>query len=395
MPPTKTFFNPEVEKRETPFYTQMMQIRLIEDSAEWNNALLGLGATLYHSWEWGQLRSTEGWRAWRVLASDSSSPRAAVQVLQRGLPIPGLSILSAPRGIAARPDDRESVLLIGKWLKDFVRARHAILLRMDPFLLDSDEHQRALYRDAGFVDLPDQWSRWNLPRSNMVVDIGNSKEHVLAKMARNHRGNISRSSRSGLEIRVGSETDQFQQFYDLLLKTSRRQAFALRTFHYYREVRDKLLRSGKGELFLAYNSGKLVAGILCAYFSKTCHYLYGGFDWDARQAHPNEVLHWQAIQWAKDRGCTEYDLMGSGTRYPPHEGNLGFGMYTFKKGFGAELRYLIGYFDLPGNAVLYKLFRFAESDILRGPLYNAAVKARARLLRAPVPPEKSLKAGSA
>jgi peptidoglycan pentaglycine glycine transferase (the first glycine) len=372
-----------------------MQIRLIENSTEWNNALLDLSATLYHSWEWGELRATEGWRAWRVLASDSSSPRAAVQVLQRGLPIPGLSILSAPRGIAARPDDRESVLLIGKWLKDFVRQRRAILLRMDPFIPDTDQQQRALHRDAGFVDLPDQWSRWNLPRSNMVVDISGSKEQILAKMTRTHRGNISRSSRSGLEIRAGSENGQFQEFYSLLLKTSRRQNFAIRTFQYYCEVRDKLLRSGNGELFLAYDSGKLVAGILCAYFSKTCHYLYGGFDWDARHAHPNEVLHWHAIQWAKDRGCTEYDLVGSGTRYPPQEGNLGFGIYTFKKGFCAELHYLVGYLDLPGNAVLYRLFRFAESDILRGPLFNAAVKARARFLRAPGPPEKSLKADSA
>ena len=372
-----------------------MQIRLIEDSTEWNNALLDLGATLYHSWEWGELRATAGWRAWRVLASDGSTPRAAVQVLERRLPIPGLSILSAPRGIAARREDREPVLLVGKWLKDFVRQRRAILLRMDPFIPDTDEQQRALHRDAGFVDLPDQWSRWNLPRSNMVVDISGSKEQILANMRRRYREYVSRATRSGLVTRAGLEIEQLREFYDLLLKTSRRQNFALRTFQYYCEVRDKLLRSGRGELLLAYDSGKLVAGILCTYFSKTWYYLYGGFDWDARQAHPNEVLHWHAIQWAKDRGCTEYDLMGSGTRYPPQEGNLGFGIYTFKKGFGAELHYLIGYFDLPGNAMLYKLFRFAESDVLRGPLFNAAVKARGRFLRGPGPPEKSLKAGSA
>lgn len=393
--PTKHLLNREVEKRATPFYTQAMQIRLIEDSTEWNNALLDLGATLYHSWDWGQLRATEGWRAWRVLASDGSSPRAAVQVLERRLPIPGLSILSAPRGIAARRDDREPVLLIGKWLKGFVRARHAIVLRMDPFIPDTDDEQRSLHREAGFIDLPYQWSRWNLPRANMTVNIGGSREEILARMRRSHREYIYRASRSGLVVKAGSEIEQMRQFFDLLVKTSQRQHFALRTFQYYCEVRDKLLRSGNGELFVAYDSEKAVAGILCAYFSKTCHYLYGGFDWESRQARPNEALHWQAIQWAKDRGCTEYDLLGSGTRNPPKEGNPGFGIYTFKKGFGADLHYLIGYFDLPGNALLYKLFRFAETDILRGPLYDAAVKARARLLRGPGSSEKSLKAGPA
>lgn len=371
-----------------------MQIRMIDKSGEWNGALRNLGGTLYHSWEWGEARSTQGWRAWRILASESDSPRAAVQVLERRLPILGLSILYAPRGIAARIDDYESVIAVGKWLKDFVRQRRGILLRADPFILNTDERQKALYREGGFIDLPHEWSRWNMPRSNMNVDISGTEEQILSNMRRRYREYISRAARSGLVIKAGCEGDQLRDFYSLLLKTSERQHFAVRDFKYYLEVRERFLRSGMGELFLGYDAagGKAVAGILCAYFSRTCYYLYGGFDWDSRQAHPNEPLHWQAIRWAKDRGCTEYDLMGSGTRNPPQEGNAGFGIYTFKKGFGAELRYLIGYFDLPGNALLYKLFRFAEEN-MRGRLFDGAVKARAFFLRGPAPAKKRLGAG--
>jgi lipid II:glycine glycyltransferase (peptidoglycan interpeptide bridge formation enzyme) len=359
-----------------------MQIRPIENSEEWNSALVQLGGTLYQCWEWGELRSTQGWRAWRFLVGDSLHPRAAVQVLERRLPILGLSILYAPRGIAVSPSDREAFVSVGTWLKEFVRQRRAILLRVDPYTLDGDDEQRALLLKVGFVGLADQWSRWNLPRSNMIVDISGSKEQILAKMRRSHREYIYRASRSGLVIKSGTELEQLREFYDLLLKTSQRQNFALRDFQYYCQVREKLLISGRGQLFLAYDTGKAVAGIFCTCFATTCHYLHGGFDWGSRQSRPNEALHWQAIQWAKDRGCTKYDLLGSSTRYPPQEGNPGYGIYVFKKGFGAELDYLVGYFDLAGNSVMYRLLRLVESN-MRGPLFDAAVKIRSKFIRTP------------
>jgi lipid II:glycine glycyltransferase (peptidoglycan interpeptide bridge formation enzyme) len=370
-----------------------MQIRIIGESREWNSALRSLGGTLYQSWEWGELRSTQGWRAWRILASDPDSPRAAVQVLERRLPILGLSILYAPRGIVTRLDDHESVMSVGTWLKNFVRQRRAILLRADPFILDTYQQQRNSHLDAGFINLPHEWSRWNMSRANMNVDISGTEEQILSNMKRSHRYNIHRASRGGLVIRAGCEIDQLREFYSLLLKTSQRQHFAVRSFKYFLEVREKILRPGMGELFLGYNVplGKAVAGIICAYFSRTCYYLYGGFDWESRQAQANEPLHWQAIKWARDQGCTEYDLAGSGTQNPPQEGNAGFSIYNFKKGFGAELRYLVGYFDLPGNAILYKSFRFAE-DHMRGRIFDAAVKARAIFLRAPASAKKSLEA---
>jgi peptidoglycan pentaglycine glycine transferase (the first glycine) len=381
VPPTKTFFNPEVEKRETPFYTQMMQIRLIEDSAEWNNALLDLSATLYHSWEWGELVATDGWRVWRVLASDGSSPRAAVQVLERRLPIPGLSILYAPRGIATRPSDSESFISVGTWLKDFVRRRRAILLRADPLILDTSNEERALHRTAEFVDLPNQWSRWNQSRSNMVVDIKGTEQEILRKMRPKHRQHINRALRDGHLIPAQSETPQLREFHDLLLKSSERQGFAARPFNYLCHVRQKLVAEERGLLLLARKGDRAVAGMMCTRFGSVCYFLYGGFDWKERQVHAMEVLHWKAIQWAKSVGCTHYDLGGSGTRYPPQEGNLGFGLYDFKKGLGAELRYLLGYFDMPGNMLLYKLFRLGEENMLRGPLFNTAVRARTWFLR--------------
>jgi lipid II:glycine glycyltransferase (peptidoglycan interpeptide bridge formation enzyme) len=228
----------------------------------------------------------------------------------------------------------------------------------------------------------------------MTVDISGSEKQIWSNIRRQHREYISRASRHGLVTNMGFESEHLREFYDLLLKTSQRQQFAVRDFQYYRAVRETLLCSGKGQLFLAYDAGRAVAGIICACFSKKCHYLYGGFDWESRQLRPNETLHWQAIRWAKDQGCTEYDLGGSGTRYPPEEGNPGFGIYTFKRGFGAELHYLLGYFDIPGNMLLYKLFRLAEEN-MRGPLYDAAVKARSWFLRALASRKRNVKAGNA
>jgi lipid II:glycine glycyltransferase (peptidoglycan interpeptide bridge formation enzyme) len=125
-----------------------------------------------------------------------------------------------------------------------------------------------------------------------------------------------------------------------------------------------LLTEGEGLVFLARYEQRAVAGALCARFGRRCHYLYGGFDWEFRRAEASEALQWSAIQWAKDAGCRWYDTGGAGTSYPPNEGNPGFGVYNYKKGFGAAVCYSAGLFDLVNSRTGYEVFRFFERRAL-------------------------------
>jgi lipid II:glycine glycyltransferase (peptidoglycan interpeptide bridge formation enzyme) len=80
--------------------------------------------------------------------------------------------------------------------------------------------------------------------------------------------------------------------------------------------------------------------------------------------HPAESLHWEIIRWARSRGCIFYDLGGTGTDYPPREDNPNYSLYHFKKGFGAKLHYLTGYYDLVFRKGTYTAFRALEERAL-------------------------------
>ena len=85
---------------------------------------------------------------------------------------------------------------------------------------------------------------------------------------------------------------------------------------------------------------------------------------------PTYALQWAAIQWAKAKGCTSYDLWGA----PDHDEDVLeadftersdglWGVYRFKRGFGGQLKRAVGAWDRvyrPGLYQLYKL-RFGVS----------------------------------
>jgi lipid II:glycine glycyltransferase (peptidoglycan interpeptide bridge formation enzyme) len=75
------------------------------------------------------------------------------------------------------------------------------------------------------------------------------------------------------------------------------------------------------------------------------------------------LLQWEAMRWAKARGCRVYDLWGI-----PDESEsvleAGFaarndglwGVYRFKRGFGGENARTVGAWDLPLQPFVYRLY---------------------------------------
>ena len=75
------------------------------------------------------------------------------------------------------------------------------------------------------------------------------------------------------------------------------------------------------------------------------------------------ALKWEAMRWARARGCSEYDLWGA-----PDEDEAGleadfknrsdglWGVYRFKRGFGGQLKRAPGPWDRVYNPIMYFLY---------------------------------------
>ncbi|MNL20151.1 Lipid II:glycine glycyltransferase [compost metagenome] len=87
-------------------------------------------------------------------------------------------------------------------------------------------------------------------------------------------------------------------------------------------------------------------------------YLYGASSNSHRNLMPNYLLQWEMIKMAIQNGSDIYDLRGvSGV---VDENHPQYGLYRFKKGFGAEFTEFIGEVYIPFKPLRYSTYKFAE-----------------------------------
>jgi lipid II:glycine glycyltransferase (peptidoglycan interpeptide bridge formation enzyme) len=91
-----------------------------------------------------------------------------------------------------------------------------------------------------------------------------------------------------------------------------------------------------------------------AFDNRSMHF-WGGTSDLGRQKFASYLIQWAAIQWAIKRGCRYADLWGvpdeigemtaRGEEIPKNrQGDL-WGVYNFKRGFGANIEYYLGAYD--------------------------------------------------
>jgi len=95
----------------------------------------------------------------------------------------------------------------------------------------------------------------------------------------------------------------------------------------------------------------VLSALLILAYGEGAMYKMGGWSGEPRSIHPNELAHWNAILWARERGYRYYDFEGISPKYaralhagldpaPPARGDA-----RFKLGFGGEVALLPGTYD--------------------------------------------------
>jgi lipid II:glycine glycyltransferase (peptidoglycan interpeptide bridge formation enzyme) len=211
----------------------------------------------------------------------------------------------------------------------------------------------------------------------MELDITGSREDVFRRMHQDTRKKCRRAERRGVRIRSGSEED-LPVMARFLRLTANRKRIAVRDEQYLRELL-RAFPADRVRLFLAEADREPIAGVLVAAAGDRAWYVYGGFDYSRRHLYPMEALHVAMIEWARQRNCRTLDLGGTCTEWPPAPTDKGYGVYCFKKRFGAVSFLRAPYCDLVGHPLLYRLFRVCENSLL--PLVLESGPARFEILR--------------
>ena len=295
---------------------------------------------------WGRFKEAFGWQSQRLGLFDGEEPVAGAQILYRNLPGVGLKFAYIPKGPLVDWNNTDLTAQLFAAIHRLARKQGAVMLRIEPELRDAPEHRQWLL-DLGFSPAPHAIQ----PQTTVWIDLAPSEEEILARMKQKWRYNVRLAGRKGVVVRQGDEKD-VDRFIDLMQVTGQRKDFGVHAPDYYRTFWRLFTPAGRTVLLVAEFDGEMLAGIMVTQLGTKAYYFYGASGNKRRNLMPSHLLQWEAMRWAKARGCTGYDLWGVPDEVgltpdaeipdPP----LGmWGVWRFKRGFGGEIVRYVGAWD--------------------------------------------------
>jgi lipid II:glycine glycyltransferase (peptidoglycan interpeptide bridge formation enzyme) len=316
-----------------------MQVNL----TDWNQFLENHpNAHLLQMGEWGELKKEFGWKPVRIINNE-----VGAQILFRHLPL-GLTIGYMPKPVTS---DKLQDTSNEFWreVDSVCKQNHAIFLKIEPD--ETFNVQRSTFNVSLHNIQP--------PRT-IVISIKEDEEKILAKMKPKCRYNIRLAEKKGVTVRAW---DDIPAFHEMMTVTGGRDNFGVHSLEYYQRAYELFNPKGTCELLVAEYEGKPLASLMVFANGKRAWYVYGASNDHERNRMPTYLLQWQAIRWAKARGCDEYDLWGvpdeneetlEANFETRHDGL--WGVYRFKRGFGGEVKRAAQALDRVYNPLLYWLY---------------------------------------
>ena len=204
-------------------------------------------------------------------------------------------------------------------------------------------------------EIPD-FEKWGFKSTNeniqpprtIMVNLQGTDDELLARMNQGTRRKIRQCREKGVQIYKGSFED-IDAFNALMFDTANRKEFHARDANYQKLAYEFYKEGNFVELLMARIGAKHLAGIMVFAVGDTAWYLYGASSSTDREFMASYGLQWEAIKWARGRGCKQYDLWGIPdaepevleTEFQKRSDGL-WGVYGFKRGFGGKIIRSVG-----------------------------------------------------
>jgi peptidoglycan pentaglycine glycine transferase (the first glycine) len=308
---------------------------------------------------WGSLKSEFGWQAKRIAVWDGAKIVSGAQVLYRRL-APGIKLAYVPKGPVIDFGSAQACQVLFEALHGMNRSQHVMMLKIEPDLLEQEQMASVLAR-YGFQSSPHSIQ----PRRTVLVDVTPGEDEVLSRMKSKTRYNIRLSGRKGVRIHEGKEAD-LSAFNQLMAVTGERNEFGVHSSAYYERAYELFAPLGMARLLLATYDDQPIGGVMTLACGTKAWNMFSASADEHREKMPNYALQWEAMRWAKERGCQTYDLWGIPdaeeemleAQFAQRSDGL-WGLYRFKRGFGGQVVRYVGSYDYVYVKPLYWLYRMA------------------------------------
>ncbi len=328
---------------------------------EWNNFVSQEPSfSLLQSWEWGEFKKRLGWKVYRITVREASRIIAGAQVLIKSSAAELFSVAYIPRGPIGNWLNEHITPLLLSEVHRIARAHRSIFLKIEPADLYHPTIDGKLQQ---YHFVPTSYT--NQPRATLILNLLPSLADIWQQLRPTTKQRIRACVNKGVTVRIGCN-DDLTSFYNMMRITGKRGNFPSRTRSYYELEWQSLTRSDQRALFMATYQDRLIAAHMIYRFGNHAAFFHSGSLLDRAKLHPNHLLVWEAIKWAKELGCHTYDLWGipdevgqivsEGKAPPVSERTDGlWGVYQFKSGYSKNVVYYMGAYDYIYRPLFYKM----------------------------------------
>ena len=315
--------------------------------------------------EIAKLREAKGWTPYYFGLKEGDKIVAAAMAVARPTFL-GKSTFFVPGGPLVDYEKKDWTTFFLESIKKYAKSHNGFLLHIEPYYekveRDKDgqiptgtvnrENAVKNLLNLGFNEVESE-----NPKYHFVLDIkGLTKEELFASFKQNTRNLISRAERKGVVVRELSR-EELGIFKKITKSTSERRHFSDKSLDYYESMYDLFSEKNEVKFIVAEISGTPIASAMFMAYGDEVIYLFSGSDEKyMKEYNAQYLIQWYMIQYAIEKGFKRYNFYG--IQGLPDSKKPGYGIYRFKKGFGAKygkIIELIGAYEVGVSPLFYNL----------------------------------------
>jgi serine/alanine adding enzyme len=170
---------------------------------------------------------------------------------------------------------------------------------------------------------------FNTKHCTVLIDLTKDENQLIAEMHKKRYKNIKRAMKKNIFIQSTEDKKCIEEIFTLIKKTYERIKLPCPPENIFLNAKEKLLR--KVKFFAAWHNNKIIAARVYLLFKDTVYDWYAASDLSFSNLHPNDLLPWEFMLWAKKNNYKIYDFAGAGNPERP------YGVRDYKMRFGGSL----------------------------------------------------------
>ncbi len=191
-----------------------------------------------------------------------------------------------------------------------------------------------------------------------ILDLNKTREEILAGASQGFRRKLRKAEKAEITVTADTQKKSIEEFCELEKKHAERQQYVAFSSSFLTKQFEAFAKNDEVLIYTARKDGEILAQNFMIFYGAEASYHYGVSSQLGTKYSAAPLLHMAAMDEARKRGCTRYNLWGIvGLDEKTHRF---YGVSEFKRSFGCEeLKYTPAH-DMILNPLKYQLTKIVE-----------------------------------